>query len=69
MISKTDRKVIMNYEEFKAMIAKAFEMDVDTETLWKLSRLSRDMDEFRQNFALASDKDMDDDFEDGEGEE
>jgi hypothetical protein len=59
----------MNYEEFKAMIAKAFEMDVDTETLWKLSRLSRDMDEFRQNFALASDKDMDDDFEDVEGEE
>jgi hypothetical protein len=57
----------MNYEEFKAMIAKAFDVNVDIETIWKLTRLSRDMEEFRQNFALATDKDMDDgDEEEGE---
>jgi hypothetical protein len=53
----------MNYEEFKAMIAKAFDVNVDIETIWKLTRLSRDMEEFRQNFALATDKDIDE--EDG----
>lgn len=58
----------MSYEEFKAMIAKAFDTDLDMETMWKLTRLSRDMEEFRQNFFLATDKDMDDDSEDDEVE-
>lgn len=59
----------MSYEEFKAIMAKAFDVDMSIETMWKLSKLSRDMDEFRQNFVLASDKDFDDENEtDGDDE-
>jgi hypothetical protein len=59
----------MSYEEFKSIMSKAFDVDMSMETMWKLSKLSRDMDEFRQNFALASDKDFDDENEtDGDDE-
>lgn len=59
----------MQYEEFKAFMNKAYEMDIPMETMWKLSRLSRDMDEFRHNFSLVIDKDIDDYDDEGEDQE
>jgi hypothetical protein len=57
---------IMLYEEFRNIITKANDIDMSMEIMWKLVKLSRDMDEFRENFKIASDKDED---VDDEGEE
>ena len=48
----------MIYDNFRAMVNKAYSQDMDLEIMWKVVQHSKNFHEFETNMALMLDRDI-----------